>query len=508
MAKMTIKANRDYITVILDRILAGEYVIPEFQRDFIWSVRQIIELFDSIIKGYPIGSLILWKPESDNFKTLSNIGGISLSAIPSGVDAMYILDGRQRLTALAGVLYPDGQYYHQVCIDLEEMRIIQVPVNRSVTDVHILKLGVAYDTYELVGFLEKLRASDLSDSQKKIYAERAKKVNKTLLSYELGYISVYGGSINEAVEVFSRLNSKSTPISADYMIQALAYNLDSRFLFANKISAIREQLWKYNFNHIKRELLLDCAYVYADIPFIDGKVEDLLRMKNDLPVVMHSVADDVVKAVRFLYNRCGVIDYKLLPYSYQLIMLASFFRWNKQASNAQLKELKRWFFYTTYSTYFTNTSLSVIRKDIHRFTDYAKGKVNAPIEYKRNAIDFKLPGTLNLGGVRACAFVITSILRNQLQQKDAMLNLYALPHTGSKSIGNTFVCTSKQNVEEISRWLRNPSVYTNELSRLGLTKKLAELYKRKDKDEFISQRTLFLAEQERQFVSGILSEIG
>lgn len=508
MAKMTIKANRDYITVILDRILAGEYVIPEFQRDFIWSVRQIIELFDSIIKGYPIGSLILWKPESDNFKTLSNIGGISLSAIPSGVDAMYILDGRQRLTALAGVLYPDGQYYHQVCIDLEEMRIIQVPVNRSVTDVHILKLGVAYDTYELVGFLEKLRASDLSDSQKKIYAERAKKVNKTLLSYELGYISVYGGSINEAVEVFSRLNSKSTPISADYMIQALAYNPDSRFLFANKISAIREQLWKYNFNHIKRELLLDCAYVYADIPFIDGKVEDLLRMKNDLPVVMHSVADDVVKAVRFLYNRCGVIDYKLLPYSYQLIMLASFFRWNKQASNAQLKELKRWFFYTTYSTYFTNTSLSVIRKDIHRFTDYAKGKVNAPIEYKRNAIDFKLPGTLNLGGVRACAFVITSILRNQLQQKDAMLNLYALPHTGSKSIGNTFVCTSKQNVEEISRWLRNPSVYTNELSRLGLTKKLAELYKRKDKDEFISQRTLFLAEQERQFVSGILSEIG
>ena len=508
MAKMTIKANRDYITVILDRILAGEYVIPEFQRDFIWSVRQIIELFDSIIKGYPIGSLILWKPESDNFKTLSNIGGISLSAIPSGLDTMYILDGRQRLTALASVLYPNGQYYHQVCIDLEEMRIIQVPVNRSVTDVHILKLGVAYDTYELVGFLEKLRASDLSDSQKKIYAERAKKVNKTLLSYELGYISVYGGSINEAVEVFSRLNSKSTPISADYMIQALAYNPDSRFLFANKISAIREQLWKYNFNHIKRELLLDCAYVYADIPFIDGKVEDLLRMKNDLPVVMHSVADDVVKAVRFLYNRCGVIDYKLLPYSYQLIMLASFFRWNKQASNAQLKELKRWFFYTTYSTYFTNTSLSVIRKDIHRFTDYAKGKVNAPIEYKRNAIDFKLPGTLNLGGVRACVFVITSILRNQLQQKDAMLNLYALPHTGSKSIGNTFVCTSKRDVEEISRWLCNPSDYTDDLSRFGLTKKLAEVYKEKSKDEFISQRTLFLAEQERRFVSGILSEIG
>lgn len=504
---MTIKANRDYITVILERILAGEYVIPEFQRDFVWSVRQIIELFDSIINGYPIGSLILWKPESESFKTLNNIGGISLSANQSGTDTMYILDGRQRLTALASVLYSNGQFYHQICIDLEEMRIIRVPVNRSNIGVHILKLGVAYDTYELVGFLERLRASSLPENQKKMYAERAKKVNRTLLSYDWGYISVYGGNINDAVEVFSRLNSKSTPISADYMIQALAYNPDSRFLFANEISDIKNQLWEYNFNQIKRELLLDCAYIYADIPFIDGKAEDLLRMKNDLPVVMQGVADDVVKSVQFLYNHCGVIDYKLLPYSYQLIMLASFFRWNKQMSDAQSKELKRWFFYTTYSSYFTNTSLSVIRKDIHRFTDYAKGKVNTPIEYDKNMIDFKLPDTLNLGGVRACAFVATFILQNQLQQKGTTLNLYALPHTGSKNIGNTFVCTSKQDVEEISSWLRNPSYYTDRLSHFGLTKKLAELYKGEDKDEFISQRTLFLADWEKQFVSDILSGI-
>lgn len=50
MAKMTIKANRDYITIILDKVINGEYAIPEFQRDFVWSNRAIVEFFDSIIK--------------------------------------------------------------------------------------------------------------------------------------------------------------------------------------------------------------------------------------------------------------------------------------------------------------------------------------------------------------------------------------------------------------------------------------------------------------------------
>ena len=506
MEKMTINADRDYITGILDQVMSGKYAIPEFQRDFVWSIRQIIELFDSIIKGYPIGSLILWKPESDSFKVLHEIGGIALLNAQPTADTMYVLDGRQRLTALASVLYPNGLYYNQICIDLKDMRVMQVSPNKEITHTHLLKLGVAYDTYELVDFLEKLKNSNLSDIQKKQYADQAKKLNKTLISYRLGYISVYGGRIDEAAEVFSRLNSKSTPISTDYMIQALAYHPDSSFLFANEISTIKEQLWEYNFGNVKRDLLLDCVYTYADIPFIDGKAEDLLKIKNNLPAIMHNVAEDIISAVQFLYKHCGVVDYKLLPYSYQLIMLASFFRWNKQPQDTQLKELKRWFFYTTYSAYFTNTSLSIIRKDIHRFIDYAQNKVATPIDYDINAIDFTLPGTLNLGGVRACAFVITFILNHHLQQQeDVSLKLYTMPNTGNKCVGNTFICTNKQDVEFISQWLRKPSEYTDDLSRFGLTEHIAKQHSEKNEKEFIHLRTSFLAEQEKRFANYIIS---
>ena len=73
---MNIKADRDYIINILEKVRSGKLAIPEFQRDFVWDTKQVVDLFDSIMKGYPIGSLILWQPESIKFKELKQIGGL------------------------------------------------------------------------------------------------------------------------------------------------------------------------------------------------------------------------------------------------------------------------------------------------------------------------------------------------------------------------------------------------------------------------------------------------
>ncbi len=44
----------------LERIELGEYQIPQFQRKFVWTLDQAAALIDSILKGYPIGTFILW----------------------------------------------------------------------------------------------------------------------------------------------------------------------------------------------------------------------------------------------------------------------------------------------------------------------------------------------------------------------------------------------------------------------------------------------------------------
>lgn len=37
------------------------YLLPAFQRDFVWKAEQIEKLFDSLMRGYPTSSMLFWK---------------------------------------------------------------------------------------------------------------------------------------------------------------------------------------------------------------------------------------------------------------------------------------------------------------------------------------------------------------------------------------------------------------------------------------------------------------
>ncbi len=48
----------DTISTIINR-LNVRYFLPAIQREFVWDPEQIIELFDSIMRGYPISSFLV-----------------------------------------------------------------------------------------------------------------------------------------------------------------------------------------------------------------------------------------------------------------------------------------------------------------------------------------------------------------------------------------------------------------------------------------------------------------
>lgn len=59
---------------LIEKIDTGELGLPELQRPFIWKDSKIRDLFDSMLKGYPIGYLMLWESaiESKN-RTIGTI---------------------------------------------------------------------------------------------------------------------------------------------------------------------------------------------------------------------------------------------------------------------------------------------------------------------------------------------------------------------------------------------------------------------------------------------------
>ena len=84
---------------LISNIEQGLVKIPQFQREFVWTREKSAHLLDSILKGYPIGTFILWKTK-ESLRTVRDIGGAELPETPPGDFIQYVLDGQQRLTSL------------------------------------------------------------------------------------------------------------------------------------------------------------------------------------------------------------------------------------------------------------------------------------------------------------------------------------------------------------------------------------------------------------------------
>lgn len=80
----------------------GRIGLPDLQRPFVWKDNKVRELFDSMLKGYPIGYIMLWESPADYESKKSTIGDNSKTyEEPKEL----VIDGQQRLTALVAAMF-------------------------------------------------------------------------------------------------------------------------------------------------------------------------------------------------------------------------------------------------------------------------------------------------------------------------------------------------------------------------------------------------------------------
>lgn len=89
------------ISTLIADYLGKRLLLPEIQRSYVWKPIKVRNLIDSIYRGYPAGSILIWQP-SDLFQTRD----ISLSGLKDNTygSQCLLLDGQQRLTALATII--------------------------------------------------------------------------------------------------------------------------------------------------------------------------------------------------------------------------------------------------------------------------------------------------------------------------------------------------------------------------------------------------------------------
>ena len=513
--KKSINIETRSMTKILDDLRQGLVQIPPFQRDFVWERNKIRDLFDSIKNDYPIGSILLWKPREQKEWDTKRLGGYTLPK--TNGQQIYVLDGYQRLSSLFGCLtnpekanldYDEKQVAENFSLyyDLDDESFVYMGGREprpSQVPIYIL-----LSTMDFRRYYRKNIEPYVQEAILETYLDRADALSRSLIDYKIAVIEVTNAELDDAVDIFSRINSKGTDISPDWMVNALAYRQD--FSFALEIDNLKMRLKKYHFEGISRTALFRCYQsAFDDKMYIDQSNIEKLAKRSDFVDVVKEVTPHIERAIRFLYNELNVIDSKLLPYNTQLIFLMNFFKKISNPSKEQIAALKTWFWTTSYSNYFTIYSLSSQRKAFAKFVDYLNGKSNTMVfidEGRQKFSTLAMPEKISLASVRSC-----SLLLFELQYYREMTG--ASSHTGGLNLKK--IAMQKENTpanivpfsgsEKKLKWGFSElpqQVTENDTLRKSffLPEKYPVIWGEKDVDRFLEERLSILRRTEKAFV--------
>lgn len=314
---------------LLDAIRTGRMRVPRFQRGFRWSDEDRRLLFDSLQAGYPIGTLLLARGEAPADRVI--LGGYAID-VPSVPDALWVVDGQQRLSTLAMALLEDhsGAYRH-LYFDLEAQRF-EIGARRRAPPPTWVPLHVLSSSSTLNKWLREQTMSD-------VLSDRADEISRRIREYTVpAYLVPYDGQ-NDALlkQIFARINRRGRALESHEVFQALHTSVQGA---KGPIDRVRDGLSQLGFGAISaRQVERAALAVASGDP--SGSLEDVPAA--DVPALFDRVARSLAATIEFLAGDAGVPHIDLLPYGGTMPLLARFFAEHPLPHARNRVLLRRWF---------------------------------------------------------------------------------------------------------------------------------------------------------------------
>lgn len=86
---------------LVDKVQRGELTLPEMQRRYVWPATRVRDLLDSLYRGYPSGTILVWETDEDIVNRELAVGS---TKSPATSQKLLLLDGQQRITSLSAIL--------------------------------------------------------------------------------------------------------------------------------------------------------------------------------------------------------------------------------------------------------------------------------------------------------------------------------------------------------------------------------------------------------------------
>jgi len=369
--------SKKYAVLFAD-IDAGRTKLPMFQRDFVWDKSQTAKLIDSILKGFPVGTFILWKTR-DRFRHFRELGNLKLPEPPAGDSVQYVLDGQQRITSLYAVrkglrITREGRVidYKDICIDLEansgaedEVVYAEAPEGRETISVHDL-LSKDVTDFDAYG----------KDERRKIHEYRA-----ALTGHDFSVIEIPEYDIDTACEIFTRINTGGKELSLFEIMVAKTFDPDSGFDLEQKYRDLLEgdedgskSLTDASFETIPSITILQCIAAH-----LKGGIRhsDILRLDRQAVIdCWPHVQQTIFAAIDHMQSHLGVAVSRILPYPVLLVAFSNFFDRNKlkPANHDQTRYLAEYFYRAGLSNRYTSGTAVKMLADLQKMKSIAQGK--------------------------------------------------------------------------------------------------------------------------------------
>ncbi|HSV64749.1 MAG TPA: DUF262 domain-containing protein [Mycobacteriales bacterium] len=326
----------------------GQIRVPHFQRDFRWRQEDVRRLFDSIVRGYPIGSLLLWVRPAPAQQL--HLGTLRIDA-PDADQALWVVDGQQRVTSLANALHEAGQSDPRFALayNLDSEQFVAPP---AVEDPSAIPLPVLFDLQRILRWFAQ--HPEISE-----FLDRATGITKSLRQYPVPAYQVAHDDASVLQDIFDRMNNYGKRLSRSEIFSALNAGEESRSDETLTFKRIAEHVEAdLGFGVIDNDTVLKAVlarrgpdvmreirneFVEADRASSGGPVRRAEFPGEGRDEAYQAGEEALARAVAFLQERAGVPHVSMLPYRYLLVVLARLFAHHPEPDARNLQLLRRWY---------------------------------------------------------------------------------------------------------------------------------------------------------------------
>ena len=313
------------INVLLNKIGKGELILPSLQREFVWKQKDICKLFDSLMQGYPINTMMFWETQDINNKAVSfyrflNANYTEGNPNPALDKNLYlssdkfkvVIDGQQRLTSL--LIGLKGSYktpkaknksYLYLCLETpENLNDGEFKYNFSFLTKTKLELEdkVWFKVADIDNpsiwkdTLKRLKDKEKRQEARNMLLQLKKQISKKGV---VNYYNIANDDIDEVLEIFVRTNSGGYTLKkSDLLMSALTvswanskYQLDAR----NYVKGIIEEVYQNGCGFI-----VDKDWVFNVFLMLSGSALGLKPstfMTNQIPKFIYENRDNIKQSI-------------------------------------------------------------------------------------------------------------------------------------------------------------------------------------------------------------------